>query len=73
MKNFTCLFTVTTNDDFDDRIARGVVYANTFTDAMKQIETLFGTSLIKINEMELYDVSLLLVSEETYNKIKEEI
>ena len=73
MKNFTCLFTVTTTDDFNDSIARGVVYANTFTDAMKQIETLFGSSLIKINEMELYDVSLLLVSEEVYNKIKEEL
>ena len=59
MKKFTCLFKIE-YIGIDDKpvIECGVIPADDFCDAMNQLEDeLYGTDLIKIHSMELFDTS----------------
>lgn len=59
MKDFTCLFKIE-YIGIDDKpvIECGVIPADDFRDAINQLEgSLYGTDLIKIHSMELFDTS----------------
>ena len=59
MKDFTCLFKVEYIGIEDKPVIEcGVIPADDFRDAINQLEgSLYGTDLIKIHSMELFDVS----------------
>lgn len=59
MKDFTCLFKVEYIGVEDKPVIEcGVIPADDFRDAINQLEgSLYGTDLIKIHSMELFDVS----------------
>ena len=59
MKDFTCLFKVEYIGVEDKPVIEcGVIPADDFRDAINQLEgSLYGTDLIKIHFMELFDVS----------------
>jgi hypothetical protein len=59
MKDFTCLFKVEYIGIEDKPVIEcGVIPADDFRDAINQLEgSLYGTDLIKIHSMELFDVA----------------
>lgn len=59
MKDFTCLFKVEYIGIEDKPVIEcGVIPADDFRDAINQLEgSLYGTDLIKIHSMELFDAS----------------
>ena len=75
MKSFTCLFSVDYMVDSDDiRTEYGLLFADDFRDAMNQLEgELYGTDLVKINSMELFDTPSAVFSKETFALMQKEI
>lgn len=75
MKKYICLYIVEI-DDYDGNLStdHGFLYADSFSDAANQLESnqMYGNSIIKINELTLYD-TIFSVSKETYEKVKEEL
>ena len=59
MKEFTCLFKIEYMDIEDKPVIKcGIIPADDFRDAMNQLEgELYGTDLIQIHSMELFDVA----------------
>lgn len=59
MKEFTCLFKIEhINIKGESVIECGIIPASDFRDAMNQLEgELYGTDLIQIHSMELFDVA----------------
>lgn len=51
----------------------GLVYANNFTEAMRQIEDYYGKDLEAVKSIELYDSSVFTFSPEMLPTIKKEI
>ena len=74
MKNYVCLYVVEALDIEDKpKEYYGLIYANSFTDAMKTIENdLFGNDLLTVKEMELFDTTIEL-SKEVYALVKKEL
>lgn len=74
MKYYICLYSLTYLDcDGNPKEANGLIYADSFTDAVTQLETdIYGNDIIKINEIELYE-NLALFSKETFKIIKKEL
>ena len=75
MKDFTCLFSVDYMVDVNDiRTEYGLIFADDFRDAMNQLEgDLYGTDLVKINSMELFDTPSAVFSKETFALVRKEI
>lgn len=65
MKAFTCLFKIEYIGINDKPVAEcGMISANDFRDAINQLEgSLYGSDLIKIHSMELFDTSPTLPAE----------
>lgn len=65
MKEFTCLFKVEyIGIEGEPVIECGIIPADNFRDAMNQLEgKLYGTDLIKIHSMELFDTSFTFSAE----------
>ena len=59
MKEFTCLFKIEHMGIKGEPVIEcGIIPANDFRDAMNQLEgELYGTDLIQIHSMELFDVA----------------
>jgi hypothetical protein len=77
MKEFVCLYSVIY--DYDDgeghklKTDQGMLFADNFTDAVSQLEnTLYGTDLVQIVNVELFD-TLPTFSAETIKIMKEEL
>lgn len=73
------MYTVLYHVEFYDEISAiideecGLVYADNFTDAMKQIEDCYGKDLEAVKSLELYDTSIFTFSLEMLPTIKKEI
>jgi hypothetical protein len=75
MKEFTCLFKIEyIGIDGQSVIECGIIPADDFRDAMNQLEgKLYGTYLVKIHSMELFDTSPTFPAEafDTFHKYLE--
>lgn len=72
---YTVLYHVEFYDEINAVIDKecGLVYADNFTDAMKQIEDYYGKDLEAVKSLELYDASIFTFSPEMLPTIKDEI
>lgn len=72
---YTVLYHVEFYDEINAVIDKecGLVYADNFTDAMKQIENYYGKDLEAVKSLELYDASIFTFSPEMLPTIKDEI
>lgn len=72
---YTVLYHVEFYDEINAVIDKecGLVYADNFTDAMKQIEDYYGKDLEAVKSLELYDASIFTFSPEMLPTIKNEI
>lgn len=72
---YTVLYHVEFYDEINAVIDKecGLVYADNFTDAMKQIEDYYGKDLEAVKSLELYDASIFTFSPEMLPTIKSEI
>lgn len=72
---YTVLYHVEFYDEINAVIDKecGLVYADNFTDAMKQIEDYYGKDLEAVKSLELYDASIFTFSPEMLPTIKKEI
>lgn len=75
MKKYVCLYAIEI-DDYDGKIVTeyGFLYADSFSDAANQLESyqMYGNSIVKINELILYD-TIFSVPKELYEKVKQEL
>ena len=75
MSKYICSYIIET-DDYEGKIKTeyGFLYADSFSDAVNQLESrqMYGNSIIQINELMLYD-TILSVPKELYEKIKQEL
>lgn len=77
-KRYICLFSVvfSCDDDSEPKLQteHGMIFANTFTDAVSQIEhqMMYGGDLVQITNLELFD-AIPTFSAETMKKMKEEL
>lgn len=73
------MYTALYHVEFYDKISAiideecGLVYANNFTEAMKQIEDYYGEDLEAVKSIKLYDTSIFTFSPEMLPTIKKEI
>lgn len=72
---YTVLYHVEFYDEINAVVDKecGLVYADNFTDAMKQIEDYYGKDLEAVKSLELYDASIFTFSPEMLPTIKSEI
>jgi hypothetical protein len=75
MKDFTCLFKVEYIGIEDKPVVEcGVIPADDFRDAIEQLEgSYYGTDLVKINSMELFDTPVAVFSKEVFALVHKEI
>ena len=74
MKEFICLYSV--EYCFEDEVKEecGLIYADDFRDAIEQLEGgYYGTDLVKINSMELFDAPVAVFSKEVFALVRKEI
>lgn len=75
MKKYVCLYIVEL-DNYGGKIYKeyGFLYADSFSDAVNQLEShqMYGNSIVQINELILYD-TIFSVSKELYEKVKQEL
>lgn len=74
MKDYTCLYSVEAIGIEDKpETVYGVLFADSFTDAVQQLEShYFGSDLLKINDVELFDCSPQM-TRETYLALRKEL
>lgn len=72
---YTVLYHVEFYDEINAVIDKecGLVYADNFADAMKQIEDYYGKDLEAVKSLELYDASIFTFPPEMLPTIKDEI
>jgi hypothetical protein len=73
--NFVCLYSVDhIGTDIEDiRTEYGLIYANNFADAAEILERdIYGSDLIKINNLELLD-TVAVFTESTYDIVSKEL
>lgn len=74
MKEFICLYTV--EYCYEDKVKEesGIIYADDFRDAINQLEgEYYGTDLVKISYMELFDSPVAVFSKEVFALVKKEV
>ncbi len=73
-KRYICLFSVVFSCDEKLQTEHGMIFANTFTDAVSQIEhqMMYGGDLVQITNLELFD-TMPSFSAETMKKMREEL
>ena len=72
MIRYLTLYKITVNNG-EDEVRCGVLSASNFTDAMRQIEEYYGSELITIHFMELYDADHMTFGSDHFDTIKEMI
>lgn len=74
MKDFICLYSVDYCYEDDIKTEQGLIYADDFRDAIEQLEgSYYGTDLVKINSMELFDTPVAVFSKEVFALVHKEI
>lgn len=74
MKNFICLYSIELSFEGQVRTENGLIYADDFRDAVEQLEgEIYGTDLMKINSMELFDSPVAIFSPEVFALMRKEI
>ena len=74
MKNFICLYSIELSFEEQLRTENGLIYADDFRDAIEQLEgEIYGTDLMKINSMELFDSPVAIFSPEVFALMQKEI
>lgn len=68
MREFICLYEVEHMFDDKTHISKGLLFANSFIDAVQRLENIF--ELVKINYLELFD-GLPTFPENLFNQIKD--
>ena len=74
MKKYICLYSLET-DNCGGKIYTeyGFLYADSFSDAVNQLESyLYGNNIVQINELILYD-TVFTVSKDLYEEVKQEL
>lgn len=71
---YVCLYSVVyNNSDGDNKIESGLIYASSFTHAVRILEeNLYGVDLVKILSVELYDTTAVF-SNSTMELIRKEL
>lgn len=74
MKNYVCLYSVEYMSVDDDKTTDyGLLYADNFADAVNQLEEhIYGSDLLKINSLELFDTTAIF-REETFNLVRKDL
>lgn len=71
---YTCLYKVEcsfcASDEVHNYTDCGVLYANTFTEAAKQLEDFYGCELVAISYLEIFDAPHLRLSEDLFEQVK---
>lgn len=74
MKDFICLYSVDYYFEDELKTEQGLIYADDFRDAIEQLEgSYYGTDLVKINSMELFDTPVAVFSKEVFALVHKEI
>ena len=66
---FTCLYGIKCQSNDTKCINNGVLYANTFTEAVAQLEIFYGCKLAEITYMELFDTTHLQLPSELFEQV----
>ena len=70
MKNYVCAFSVNYySDPKTNTIENGFLVVDSFKDAFDQLMLMYGEDLTRVNEIELYEASLI-VDKDIYELIK---
>lgn len=73
MKNYVCLYSVEYMSVDDKTTDYGLLYADNFADAVNQLEEhIYGSDLLKINSLELFDTTAIF-REETFNLVRKDL
>ena len=73
MKSYVCAFSVDYSfDSRTDTTDNGFLMVDSFKDAFDQLVFIYGDDLTRVNEIELYDTSLL-VDKDIYELIKSKL
>lgn len=69
MKNWTIYFEVETYLDGESRTECGFIPADSFAEAVKEIEEYFGDELASFNRLEMLDCSLMLMEKDVARRV----
>jgi hypothetical protein len=69
MIRYLTLYKLTVNNG-EDEVRCGVLSATSFTDAMRQIEDYYGSELITIQFMEMYDADHMTFGANHFDTVK---